>query len=231
MNKRPEFAYALALVLGCGPASDMTGDGTSKETSETAGSSESAGSTSEEPGSTEAGSCSDGVVDPGEECDDGDELDGNQCSNECVTNCLPSDCPSCIPGDELAVVTMQTPLGPFAATHGYTYEQVNCFPKNVKINLLLDESYAPPPPTPSEVPILEIGYGDDPTLPGEYEGIAVLYTPDDEPPYVYSEDVIVTVTSTSELMVEAAITIGGEGWDFAATVKVPRCDLNYICPI
>jgi cysteine-rich repeat protein len=97
----------VASLLACGPrlvASD-TGEGTTTvdatggSTAETAGSStetgdsstETADSSTETETSTDDGTCGDGVVDPDEECDDGNLVDADACSARCMSNVLPCD--------------------------------------------------------------------------------------------------------------------------------------------
>ena len=82
---------AVPLVVGCGGGSSdapgataslsatQTGDGTSSASSTSAPSSSVAGDTQEAPGS-----CGDGVLDRGEECDDGNWEDDDACTNHCT---------------------------------------------------------------------------------------------------------------------------------------------------
>ena len=74
---RPASAVliALAIVAGCGDEGDPSG-----------------------PGSSGAGggpSCGNGVIDPGEQCDDGDTDDTNGCTRACERNCSDADVAPC----------------------------------------------------------------------------------------------------------------------------------------
>lgn len=96
---RPACLFALGL-LGCGGCTNATDNGagstgdTGSSSSEASGTTLSDGTTSETtadetgPDSSEAtgpmSQCGDAVVDPGEQCDDGNEVNADGCNRDCV---------------------------------------------------------------------------------------------------------------------------------------------------
>jgi len=78
-----------SLSLGCGPSTqgdDSGGSGSGSETGTTAGPADTS-DTSDESGlddtAMQAGICGDGVLDPDEACDDGNQADADGCSHRC----------------------------------------------------------------------------------------------------------------------------------------------------
>jgi cysteine-rich repeat protein len=94
-------SLASLLVLGCNPDTTYVDDGSSgTESSSSNGESESesgdpstsdSGTGTETESETETGDpgpyCGDGVLDPGEECDDNNDVDDDGCSVECDSDC------------------------------------------------------------------------------------------------------------------------------------------------
>jgi cysteine-rich repeat protein len=84
----------IVLMLGCGDAaggsSESSTTGTDSSTSDTSTSSSSSSDTStSDTSDTGAPVCGDAIVDMGEECDDGNAIEWDGCSSECVAGYLP----------------------------------------------------------------------------------------------------------------------------------------------